>query len=99
MRRLKDRQEEYKRSFIETKGINEWIKFSGREVNYPILTPLEIVVESLISLRKRGLTNYFTKFNGHYLFSLDVNMDEAFMEVYGKTREEMRDKSNTLKLK
>ena len=50
-------------------------------------TTLDECVNSLLKLQKRG-ESVFVEFNGHKLYSCDVTMDSAYMEVTGKTKAE-----------
>ncbi len=48
---------------------------------------LDEYVEGLIKMREQG-KNVFFNFNGHKLYSADVTMDSAYLEVCGCTKKE-----------
>ena len=96
---LKLRKKSFKSEFIEKHGVKGWIRLSGHEVVFPVNTSLDDIVNGLIHLREdMGLKSYYTIYEGHYLYSLDVTMENAYLEVYGKSYEEVKVK-RTLKQK
>ncbi len=48
-------------------------------------TDLDVAVEFLIAARKI-YQNFYVVFNGHKLYSADVTMDSAYLEVTRKTK-------------
>lgn len=48
---------------------------------------LDECVNELLEFQKRG-ESVFIDFNGHKLYSCDVTVDSAYLEVCGKTKEE-----------
>ena len=55
--------------------------------------PLHVVVDELISYRNSG-RRVCVEFNGVWLYSEDVDMDEAYIKVTGLTREELEEYKN-----
>ena len=60
---------------------------SAVQANVPFLRELDNAVEYLIGCRQRG-ENVYYDFNGHRLYSCDVTIDSAYMDVLGVTKEE-----------
>lgn len=69
------------------KGIIESVKNSAIEAEEKYHLGLDETVEYLQECKRRGL-NVYVDFNGHRLYSCDVTMDSAYMEVVGMTRSE-----------
>ena len=48
---------------------------------------LDEAIEYLQECRQRG-ENVYIDFNGHYLYSADITVDGAYLEVVGMTKKE-----------
>lgn len=60
-------------------------KKQATEIVIPAGTDLDVAVEFLIAARKI-YQNFYVIFNGHKLYSADVTMDSAYLEVTRKTK-------------
>jgi len=60
-------------------------KEQATEIQVHAGTRLEDAVNQLLDFRERG-ESVFCTFNGHKLFSANVTMDSAFLEIIGKTK-------------
>ena len=58
-----------------------------KKITIPYNMPLDGVVYSLLTFKENGYSVYCI-FEGHQLFSDNVSMDEAYIDVYGKTKKE-----------
>ena len=61
--------------------------FVGRYENGKEISGVEEAVEYLQECKKNG-QNVYVDFNGHKLYSADVTLDSAYMEVIGMTKAE-----------
>lgn len=77
-----------KERYIKEYGIKTWILNYGHEVCFKDGLSLDEIVSGMIKLRDKGLTNYFTIFEGHKLFTCDIDLERAYNEVYGVSKEE-----------
>lgn len=91
-------RETFESRYIEKYGIKSWIRFSGHEMSFPTGTSLDEIVDKLVYLREtRGFKKYYAKYRGHYLYSLDVTLEDAYLEIYGESYEKIKAKKRTLK--
>lgn len=63
-------------------------KEQAAEIELLVGTKLEDAVNQLLGHRERG-ESVFCTFNGHKLYSADVTMDSAFLEVTGKNKADL----------
>jgi len=62
-------------------------KKNATEVQVDIGSTIETAVNQLTQARMNG-QNVYIEFNGHKLYSADVTMDSAYLEIVGKTKDQ-----------
>ena len=62
-------------------------KEEARKLDILFSKGLDSAIEYLEDCKKRG-ENVYINFNGHYLYSADITVDGAYLEVVGMTKEE-----------
>lgn len=62
-------------------------KEEARKIDILFSKGLDSAIEYLEDCRQRG-ENVYIDFNGHYLYSADITVDGAYLEVVGMTKEE-----------
>jgi len=60
---------------------------NATEIQFFAGSNIESAVTTLLQARANG-ENAFIEFNGHKLYSADVTMDSAYLEITGKTKEQ-----------
>lgn len=62
-------------------------KEEAKKIDILFSKGLDSAIEYLEDCKKRG-ENVYIDFNGHYLYSADITVDGAYLEVVGMTKKE-----------
>jgi hypothetical protein len=81
-----------KQRYVKRYGMYAYIRKYGTECTFFPGTDLLDVVLGLELFRRQGRTEIFTKFNGHYLYSLDETIDSATRKVFKMSRKSYLEK-------